>query len=362
MIEFIVLGLAAAIILTLFKSRFNYLLLPPLPIHPSAALPDLTIIIPARNEAHQIARAISSFNGLPVIVVDDASSDSTAQIAIDAGAQVIPAPSLALGHKGKPNACAEGARHAATKWILFVDADTWFDPRFATSLVSYAETTHLPFVTAFLEQSCQTVAEKALLPYAFALYFTGVSARAVNDPKRHEALANGQCMLFERTTYNAISGHSAVIESVIEDVALARHSKRNGVPVRVIRAEHLGHVRMYDSFTSIWRGFQKNSFRFLLINPWSGAQVILASILLTSWLPVLILGLTDYPRISASILFSPTPVTLLFLAPIVSLLPWYRSWRAIFGPFAIYLFQLIALNGMFTTLTRRATIWKERHV
>jgi hypothetical protein len=169
-------------------------------------------------------------------------------------------------------------------------------------------------------------------------------------------------MLFERVVYEAIGGHAAVAESVIEDVALARHAKRTGVPVRVIRAERLGRVRMYDGWAAIWRGFQKNSFRFLLINPWSGVQVIVASILLTSWLPVLLLGLTDYPNLSPAILLTPSPVTMLFLAPLLCLLPWYRGWGVIVSPFAIYLFQLIALNGMLVTLLRRPTQWKNRNV
>jgi hypothetical protein len=364
MIEFLVVALAAAIVLLLWKSRLNYIFLPSLPVVSSKEPPDLTIIIPARNEAHQIARAIKSFPGLPVIVVDDDSTDNTGAIALAHGAQVIrcQTPQLPNSAKGKPTACAEGARHASTKWLLFVDADTWFDQPFAASLIAYAEAERLPFVTAFLKQHCETLAEKALLPYAFALYFTGVSARAVNNPKSREALANGQCMLFDRAVYESIGGHSAVADSVIEDVALARLAKQRGVPVRVIRAEHLGHVRMYDGFAAIWRGFQKNSFRFLLINPWSGLQVILASILLTSWLPVLLLGLADYPKLSGAMLLTPSPLTMLFLAPIVSLLPWYRGWRVLLAPLAIYLFQLIALNGMLATVARRPTLWKDRRV
>ncbi len=203
-----------------------------------------------------------------------------------------------------------------------------------------------------------TICEKALLPYAFALYFTGVSARAVNNPKSRQALANGQCMLFERAVYEKLGGHSAVAHSVIEDVALARHAKEKGVTVRVIRAERLGHVRMYDGLAAIWRGFQKNSFRFLLINPWSGLQVVLASILLTSWAPVLLLGFSDYPGFS----FAPTPLTLLFIAPFVSLWPWYRNFNVLLAPLGIYLFQLIALNGMVSTVLRRPVQWKNRNV
>lgn len=358
MIEFLVIAVAAATLLILWKSRLNYTSLPQLAISGSARAAALTVIIPARNEAHRIARAVESFPGFPVIVVDDGSADHTADVARGAGARVIPAPPMTGNQKGKPNACAEGAKYATTKWILFVDADTWFEPGFAAALTSYAEAEQVSFVTAFLDQVCESFFERALLPYAFALYFTGVSARAVNNAKSGEALANGQCMLFERAAYQSLGGHATVAESVIEDVALARHAKQQGTPARVIRAERWGHVRMYDSCAAIWCGFQKNSFRFLVMNPWSGMQVILASIVLTSWLPVLLLGFSD----SAVMWPVPIPVTLLFLAPFLSLLPWYRDWRVIYAPLAIYLFQLIALNGMFTTLTRRKSLWKGRRV
>jgi hypothetical protein len=62
------------------------------------------------------------------------------------------------------------------------------------------------------------------------------------------------------------------------------------------------------------------------------------------------------------VLLSPTPLTLLFLAPFLSLLPWYRGVRVLLAPLGIYLFQLIALNGMLTTLTGRKTSWKDRSV
>lgn len=362
MIEFLVLGLAFAIVLVLWKSRMNYLALGSLLAAPPGETPDVTIVIPARDEEHQIARVVASFSKLRVIVVDDASTDSTAEVARQSGAEVIDAPSLRAGAKGKPNACAAGASLVTSKWILFVDADTWFAPAFATSIVAYGEANGAQMVSAFLKQHCKTLAEKAILPYAFALYFTGVNARSVNSAQSKEALANGQCILFERVAYEAIGGHNSVLDSVIEDVALARVAKSRGLNVKVIRAEKLGAVRMYDSFAAMWRGFQKNSFRFLLVNPWSGVQVILASILLTSWLPVMAMGFTDYPNFSFSVLLAPTPLTLLFFAPFLSLLPWYRSWSIILAPFGIYLFQLIALNGMFATLFRKKTSWKKRDV
>jgi chlorobactene glucosyltransferase len=369
MIEFVCLGLSFGIFFLLWKSRMNYLMLGRLPVAESGNQPDVTVIIPARNEAHQIATPIKSFPGIKVVVIDDGSADGTAAIAEAAGAMVIPAPALSPGRLGKPNACAAGAAIATTRWLLFVDADTSFDARFAPSVVHYAEQNNYDLLTAFMEQKCIGIFEKMLLPYGFALYFTGVSAKAVNKAGHKSALANGQCLLFRRSAYEQIGGHNEVAGSVIEDVAIAQLAKRNKLRVRVLRAEHLGSVRMYDGLAAIWKGFQKNSFRFLQANPAGGIQVILASILLTSWLPALALGFSDYPRpLSIGLLLIPTPVLLLFLAPFLTLLPWYaesrvtRIWRVVLAPFGIYFFQLIALNGMFVTLFQRTTDWKGRRV
>jgi chlorobactene glucosyltransferase len=369
MTEFICLGISFGIFFFLWKSRVNYLLLGRLPVSANKAAPDVTVVIPARNEAHQIGNVVTCFKGMPVIVVDDSSGDSTAEVARAAGALAIAAPTLAEGSLGKPNACAAGAAIAKTKWLLFVDADTTFDPRFAASACEHADKNSYDLLTAFLEQKCVTIFEKMLLPYSFALYFTGVSARAVNRRGNRAALANGQCLLFRRAAYEEIGGHTSVIRSVIEDVALAQLAKRSNLSVRVLRAEHLGSVRMYDSLTAIWGGFQKNSFRFLQANPGGGLQIIISSILLTSWLPALWFGFSDYPSPwTLPLLLTPTPALMLFVAPFLVLLPWYaeshasRMWRVILAPAAIYYFQLIALNGMFVTLMRRTTDWKGRRV
>jgi cellulose synthase/poly-beta-1,6-N-acetylglucosamine synthase-like glycosyltransferase len=345
----------------LYRSRRNYLLLPELPEVQATAdtlatyRDRLTIVIPARNEEAHIQRVVGSFAGLQVIVVNDDSSDATAALARQAGAQVLPAPPLAPGHTGKPNACLAGARMAERDWVLFVDADTWYEPHFVPSLLHYAEHHRLEMLSCFLRQHRGSLAERMLLPYAFALYFCGVSARRVNHFGRAgEALANGQCLLVRRESYWDMGGHEAVRESVIEDVALARHAKQSGLRTRVMRAEHLGHVRMYDSLAAIWRGFQKNSFRFLAANRRGGVQVVAASILLTSYLPVIVSLLVADQYAAAAVYAMGVPLLLA---------PWYGAWRdAVWAPAAIYLFQLIALSGMFSALTGRKTLWKGRGV
>ena len=347
------LAVGVAIVLFLVRSRANYLRLPELSSGGARATYSIAVVIPARNEEHNIERAVRSFRD-NVIVVDDGSTDATSERALAAGATVIQPPPLEPGMLGKPNACLAGAISSESDWLLFVDADTWYEPAFVPALISYAERNRLDMASVFLKQECLSVIESILLPYAFALYFCGVHAESVNNSKSAEALANGQCMLFRRSAYRAIGGHAAVASSVIEDVALARVAKKHGLQTRVLRSEKLGHVRMYDSFWSIWRGFQKNSFRFLLVNPISGLQVIAASILLTSYLPVLAWLVVDKQWVAAGVFA---------VLPPIGLAPWYGKWsHAILAPVAIYLFQLIALNGMLTTLLGRKTDWKGRRV
>ncbi|MDZ7637145.1 MAG: glycosyltransferase [Bryobacterales bacterium] len=345
--------IAVGILVLAFKARLNYLRLPALPPG-SLAEVDVTVIIPARNEAANIARVVSSFPDVEVVVVDDASTDGTSDLARAAGAQVIAAPALPQGQLGKPNACNAGALASLTEWLLFVDADTWYEPGFAGRFIAYAQEEKLEMVSAFLRQHTESFFEHVLLPYAFALYFTGVNADQVNSAVSRQALANGQCLLVRRDTYRKLGGHAAVATSIIEDVALARLAKKNGVGAYVIRAEDSGHVRMYDGLGAIWRGFEKNSFRFLLVNPLGGAIVIAASIVFTSYLPLLVLLALGQDWLMA-IGFA--------LLPGLALLPWYRGPRAILlTPIAIYLFQLIALSGMWKTLTRGKTTWKGRPV
>ncbi|MFN0101826.1 MAG: glycosyltransferase [Bryobacteraceae bacterium] len=349
----VAIAIAIGIVLLLRKARFHYERLPKIPYVAGAHLLDVTVIVPARNEEANIARLLGSFPEDMVIVVDDDSEDRTAAIAREMGVRVIEAPMLAEGQLGKPNACMAGAQATESEWLLFVDADTHYARVFLPSLLRYAVEENLEMVSVFLKQETISLPEKILLPYAFALYFTGVNSGRVNAHPPREWLANGQCLLVKRRAYLAMGGHAAVSGSVIEDVALARLAAGKGIRARVTRAEHMGTVRMYDSFHAILRGFEKNSFRFLRANPFTGVQIVLASVLLTSWLPILVLLiLNGYGR--QAILFGLLPTIILF--------PWYRSASALLAPVAIYLFQIVALNSMWKTLTGGKSVWKGREV
>lgn len=339
------------------RSRAQFLALPE--VQPAAgasgAAGQVTVVVPARDEERVIARCVASLApDCRVLVVDDHSADNTAAAARAAGADVVAAPPLPAGWLGKPHACWTGARQAETEWILFVDADTWYEPGFAAALVRFAEQRGLDAVTVFPRQHCLRWFEAALVEYGLGLYFAGVDAARLNDPASPDALANGQCLLVRREAYFRLGGHRAVAGSVTEDVAFAAACKRAGVRLAVARAPQLAHVRMYDSFGALWRGFQKNSFRVLFHNPRTGLRVIAATMLMTSWLPVAALAAWAGQPLAA--LLPPA-------AAVLGWKPWYGSWRrALWAPLAIYLFQGIVTSAMLASLTGRGVLWKGRRV
>jgi cellulose synthase/poly-beta-1,6-N-acetylglucosamine synthase-like glycosyltransferase/peptidoglycan/xylan/chitin deacetylase (PgdA/CDA1 family) len=95
-------------------------------------LPDVSVVIPAYNEAAGIAATVrsmaaSTYRGrLEIIVVDDGSTDDTAAIARDLG---IPfARVITQANSGKPGALNRGIAEARSDILILVDGDTIFEP------------------------------------------------------------------------------------------------------------------------------------------------------------------------------------------------------------------------------------------
>ena len=99
----------------------------------------LSFIVPAYNEEHELPRALSSIraaaeaSGQPfeIIVVDDASTDATAEIGREAGAIVVP-----VRYRHIAAVRNAGARVSRGDILFFVDADTCITPAHVTGALA----------------------------------------------------------------------------------------------------------------------------------------------------------------------------------------------------------------------------------
>lgn len=307
------------------------------------------VVIPARNEEETIGRAVRSLPHDTVIVVDDASEDGTAEVARDAGAGVLPAPDLTRKSIGKSNACAAGARALASRWVLFTDADTWFEPGFLDAIVAEAEAGGVSLLSIYLDPEYEGTAENTLVPYARALAFCGLGV--VHN--RHAAFS-GQCLLARLESYNFIGTHNAVATYLTEDVKLSMLAARHRLELSTARAPGLGHVRLYQGYAGIHSGIERHAFRFMLVNPMIGGTIILAALLTALWLPALAWLIVDRQWIAA-VAFA--------LVPTLLLRPWYTSWvKALLAPLAAYWILPSLLRGLVSALFGRPIRWKGRTV
>ncbi|HEX2274378.1 MAG TPA: glycosyltransferase [Acidimicrobiales bacterium] len=214
---------------------------------PHAPRIDLRAVVPARNEAAGIAACVASLvpQVTEVVVVDDHSTDGTAERAAAAGATVVrlddePPP----GWLGKPRACAVGAHGASTEWLAFVDADVILEPSALATMAAATRSTSTSIAGGLV---CESFWERVLLPeLGLALVQEGLPP----------GFASGQCFLVRRQSYEAIGGHGHpdVRGSVVEDralaVALGGHDAR--LAPRLMRA------RMYHGLGEIRAGLVKN--------------------------------------------------------------------------------------------------------
>jgi 4,4'-diaponeurosporenoate glycosyltransferase len=221
----------------------------PLPAADHGNLIEPSIIIPARNEAHNLPKLLDSLNRQPVepreiLVVDDGSTDRTAEIASGMGARVIASQPLPPGWRGKTWACHQGALAARGDWLLFMDADTWFEPGGLERVLSLE---HPGALSVGPYHSVRQVYEDLSL-------FFNVCMTAGTVP---DGLA-GQFLLVRRDHYQLAGGHESVHGRVLENFRFAEHLRDAGVPLRSLTGKGILSFRMYpEGFCDMIQGWTK---------------------------------------------------------------------------------------------------------
>ena len=332
-----------------YRARTTYLRVPVLPRVPPGRTPsDCMVIIPARQEEGVVGGAVKSFPPDTVIVVDDHSTDKTADEAREAGAGVLDAPHL-KGAQGKANACMAGARILTSRWILFADADTRYQEGFLESVIEGAYQSEVTFLSVHLTPRPAKLAEHLLQPYLDALLFT--SPRLLRDPALQ---FEGQCILVLREAYEFVGGHAEICQYLADDLHLAMLASRHKMGIGVTRAAALGHARTYRGWAGGWRWIERKAFRFFHMDARITVRILLAASVAALWLPLAVwLWLVGHRIIPF----------LLVLVVLLALRPWYGNrLRLLLAPAAIYAALPFLLHGLTTALFKKQIVWKGRKV
>jgi chlorobactene glucosyltransferase len=252
--------------------------------------PSVSILVPARNEEKTISKCIRSllvqdYSTYEVIVLDDQSSDTTADILKRIGIEypwlkILAGTPPPKGFTGKNWACAQLAQHAQGDLLLFTDADTEFQPQALREIVKAMASEDADLITGYPRQVIESWGERLLVPFFLwaVLCFTPLwLAYHLRVPGLSAAV--GQMMLFKREAYQKVGGHAVLGSVIVEDIALARSIKRAGLRWRVMNITELISCRMYLGGQDAFTGFAKNLFatfnfrlgEFLFVYLWLGA-------------------------------------------------------------------------------------------
>jgi hopene-associated glycosyltransferase HpnB len=245
--------------------------------------PDVTVVIPARDEADGIAVCIGSLvaqdyaGECNIVLVDDGSTDGTAaiaqQAAADAGAlerlQVLTGRPLPAGWTGKLWAVRQGVEAAAElegEYLLLSDADITYEPGVLKSLVARARAGGLVLTSLMVKLRCESLPERAFIP-AFIFFFQMLYPFArINNPKSAVAGAAGGCMLVKAEALARAGGIDVIRSALIDDCALAGAMKAQG-PIWLGLTQAAHSIRPYPDFADIRRMVVRSAYAQLNYSP-----------------------------------------------------------------------------------------------
>lgn len=323
---------------------------------------DVAVVVPARDEAGTLPRLLASLAAqepapAEVVVVDDSSTDGTADVARRAGATVVVCDPLPPGWTGKSWACRAGVRATSSPTLVFLDADTELAPGGLARVVGeHARRGGMVSVQPFHRTERAYERLSALFNVVSMM---GVDAFGVLARRRRPQAAFGPCLVVDRDSYLAVGGHDAVRAQVVEDGALARRFADAGRPVTCLGGRGTVAFRMYpNGVGQLVEGWTKN------FATGAGATRPLTFLLIAVWLSGCI-SAAWYPAAGT---IAPGAATLLYGAYAAQLM-WMLARIGRFGvatalafPVPLAFFVVVFARSLVLTHIRGEVRWRGRAV
>ena len=329
----------------------------------SADLSDVTVLIPARNEAGVIAETLLALAGqgrnLNIVLVNDESTDATVFEARRLNLEnltIIDGRPLEPGWSGKLWALRQGHAVVRTDTILLLDADIRLEPGTVPALKTrmLERDLHLVSLLAFLRM--ESFWEKLLMP-AFVYFFKLLYPfHLSNKGSQAVAAAAGGCVLLRAGSLAQAGGFEAIKDRLIDDCALARRFRNAGFGTWIGLSHSARSLRCYDGLAGIWNMVARTAYTQLCH---SFALLLLCTLLLTTGFALPLVGL-----------FSAHPATwmlgitglVLMAASYLPTLRYYGIhpfWCAAF-PFAGALYLLMTWSSAWRHWSGAGAQWKQR--
>jgi len=342
---------------------------------PSKVLPLVSVLVPARNEAQNIEGCLNSllsqdYEPYEVIALDDESQDATPEILYrlsqgDSHLKVLSGQPLPDGWVGKNWACFQLSQAAQGELMLFVDADTHHHPAMLAEAVSTLYASQADLLSGLPRQVLKTWGERMILPVISWAILSFFPIRLIQHlPFAFLTVAVGQFMLFRRSAYQIIGGHASVRDIVIEDIALARQVKKNGMKWEFANLKGRVYCHMYHSFRQVLDGLSKNLFAVfgnilpLFFFIWLWLTIVFITPALSLILYIFRISFPGYSPVLAAV-----TVGISFLLWLISL--WYIRMplvQAAAYPVTIALASLIAFRSAWLHYAQHPIPWKGRVV
>jgi GT2 family glycosyltransferase len=322
-----------------------------------AGAPTLTVIVPARDEAENIAATLDTlmqqdYAGVHVVAVDDRSSDATGSIMEEYAEQypdrltVVHVMELPPGWLGKTHAMAQGLAVSESDYVLFTDADVLFSPSVLRRSLAYAQREEADHLVTVPTMQMKSWGEGVVLGVFQILGVWGARPWKINDASAKDSVGIGAFNMVRRSALATIGGLLPQRMVVLEDIALGRRMRAAGMRQRVAFAPGLVLVHWAEGANGLVRVMSKNLFSGTNFRP-------VLALLGCVWIAVFCLaplaGLAWWPTVVPALLMVASVSVMYRLVGAVSLIPAKYGWT----------FPLGAAAFIYAMLRSMLVVWKD---